>query len=125
MDAARPRSVSQRMYDKMKETRFEKFVAHPEKGSMHNYGIAVDVTIVNENGKRIDMGFTPFYKSDFSIYLGYAGKKLFGLTEKQRNNRDLLADVMKKAGFIPLSYEWWHFNGMPKEQARKRYKVIE
>lgn len=47
LDAARPRSVSQSMYDKMKGTRFEKYVANPQKGSMHNYGIAVDITIVD------------------------------------------------------------------------------
>ena len=125
MDAARPRSVSQLMYDKMKGTKFEKFVANPKKGSMHNYGIAVDVTIVDENGKEIDMGFSPFYRSDLSIYWGYAKLKMFGLNEKQKKNRNLLSNVMKKVGFIPLSYEWWHFNGMPKDKARKRYQIIE
>jgi D-alanyl-D-alanine dipeptidase len=125
MDAARPRSVSRRMFDKMKGTKFEKFVADPKKGSMHNYGIAVDVTIVNGNGKEIDMGFTPFYKSDLSIYWGYAKLKLFHLSDTQKNNRALLAKVMKNAGFIPLSYEWWHFNGIPKGEARRKYSIIE
>ncbi|MGD9211211.1 MAG: M15 family metallopeptidase [Desulfobacteraceae bacterium] len=125
MDAARPRSVSKLMYEKMKGTRFEKFVANPDRGSMHNYGIAVDVTIVNENNEEIDMGFTPFYKSDLSIYWGFAKLKIFDLSEKQIQNRELLSIVMKKAGFIPLSYEWWHFNGMPKDEARKKYKIIE
>ena len=125
MDAARPRSVSQHMYDKMKGTRFEKFVANPQKGSMHNYGIAVDVTIVDENDKEIDMGFTPFYKSHLSIYWGYAKLKIFDLSESQKQNRKLLSNIMKKAGFIPLSYEWWHFNGMQKDKARKKYEIIE
>lgn len=125
MDAARPRSVSRLMYDKMKGTKFEKFVANPEKGSMHNYGIAVDVTIVDRNGKQIDMGFTPFYKSTLSIYWGYAKLKVFDLNKRQKENRKLLARVMQKAGFIPLSYEWWHFNGMPKDEARKKYPIIE
>lgn len=125
MDAARPRSVSQLMYDKMKGTKFEKFVANPKKGSMHNYGIAVDVTIVDQNDKEIDMGFTPFYKSNLSIYWGYAKLKVFNLSETQKNNRNLLADVMKKAGFIPLNHEWWHFNGMQKDKARKKYQIIE
>ena len=84
MDAARPRSVSKLMYDKMKGTKFEKYVANPLKGSMHNYGIAVDVTIVDENGKVIDMGFSPFYKSNFSIYWGYAKLKIFDLSESQK-----------------------------------------
>ena len=125
MDASRPRSVSQLMYDKMKGTKFDKFVANPKKGSMHSYGIAVDVTIVDGNGKEIDMEFTPFYKSNLSIYWGYAKLKVFDLSETQKQNRKLLSNVMKKAGFIPLSYEWWHFNGMPKDEARKKYQIIE
>lgn len=125
MDAARPRSVSQLMYDKMKGTKFEKFVANPDRGSMHNYGIAVDVTIVDQSDKEIDMGFTPFYKSNLSIYLGYAKLKMFDLSETQNNNRKLLSAIMEKAGFLPLSYEWWHFNGMPKDEARNKYKIIE
>lgn len=125
MDAARPRSVSQQMYDKMKGTQFEKFVADPRKGSMHNYGIAVDVTIVDDSGRQIDMGFTPFYKSDLSIYWGYAKQKMFDLSKTRKRNRKLLSDVMQQAGFIPLSYEWWHFNGMPKNEARKKYRIIE
>jgi D-alanyl-D-alanine dipeptidase len=125
MDAARPRSISQLMYDKMKGTKFEKFVANPDKGSMHNYGIAVDVTIVDGNDKEIDMGFTPFYKNNLSIYWGYAKLKMFDLSEKQRKNRKLLSTIMKKACFSPLSYEWWHFNGIPKDEARKIYTIIE
>ena len=125
MDAARPRSVSQHMYDKMKGTKFEKFVANPNRGSMHNYGIAVDVTIVDGNDKEIDMGFTPFYKSNLSIYWGYAKLKMFDLSEAEKENRKLLSTIMKKAGFLPLSYEWWHFNGMPKDEARKKYRIIE
>ncbi len=125
MDAARPRSVSQLMYDKMKGTKFEKFVANPKKGSMHNYGIAVDVTIVDGNGDEIDMGFTPFYKSNLSIYLGYAKLKVFDLGEAQKKNRKLLSNIMRKAGFIPLSFEWWHFNGLPKDKTRKKYQIIE
>ena len=125
MDAARPRSVSRLMYEKMKGTKFEKFVANPKNGSMHNYGIAVDVTIVDGNDKEIDMGFTPFYKSNLSIYWGYAKLKIFDLSEAQKQNRKLLANVMKEAGFTPLSYEWWHFNGMLKEEARKKYQIIE
>jgi D-alanyl-D-alanine dipeptidase len=125
MDAARPRSVSKLMFEKMQGTKFEKYVANPKKDSMHNYGVAVDVTIVDAAGKEIDMGFTPFYKSNLSIYWGYAKLKVFDLSEAQKKNRILLSTTMKKAGFFPLSYEWWHFNGMPKHEARKMYQIIE
>jgi D-alanyl-D-alanine dipeptidase len=50
---------------------------------------------------------------------------MFDLSEAQKHNRKLLSNVMKKAGFIPLSYEWWHFNGMTKDDARKKYLIIE
>lgn len=126
LDAARPRSVSRLMYDKMKGTKFEKFVANPDKGSMHNYGIAVDITITDQTGNELDMGFSPFRKSTSEIYWQYAKMKLGSkLTKVQSENRQLLTDTMKKAGFIPLSHEWWHFDGMQKEQARKKYKIIE
>ncbi|MEZ4526685.1 MAG: M15 family metallopeptidase [Desulfobacterales bacterium] len=126
LDAARPRSVSKLMYDKMKGTKFEKFVANPEKGSMHNYGVAVDITITDQTGNEIDMGLSPFRKSTAEIYWQYAKMKLgFKLTKEQSKNRQLLTDTMKQAGFIPLRHEWWHFDGMHKEQARKKYKIIE
>jgi D-alanyl-D-alanine dipeptidase len=125
MDAARPRSVSKLMFEKMKGTKFEKYVANPKNGSMHNYGIAVDVSIVDATDQEIDMGFTPFYNSNLSIYWGVAKLKMFKLSEAQKKNRKLLSTVMKKAGFIPLSYEWWHFDGMPKDEARKKYQIIE
>ena len=125
MDAAHPRHVSRLMYEKMKGTKFEKFVANPDKGSMHNFGIAVDITIVDANGKEIDMAFTPFYRGDLSIYWNYARFNIFGLSKAQKQNRRLLSDIMQKAGFIPLNYEWWHFDGIPKDEARNRYQIIE
>lgn len=126
LDAARPRAVSKAMYLKMKGTKFEKYVAHPAKGSMHNYGIAVDITIVDGAGKGLDMGPSPFKKSLIAIYWQYAKMKMgLKLTKKQSSNRLLLADVMHKAGFYPLAHEWWHFNGMKKNTARKQFKIIE
>lgn len=126
LDAARPRSVSRAMYETMKGTRYERYVADPEKGSMHNYGIAVDITIVDGSGKELDMGYSPFRKSTLELYWLFARKKLgIGLTDVQKKNRNLLADVMKRAGFYPLAHEWWHFNGMPKDEARRRFEIIE
>ncbi|MFO7570270.1 MAG: M15 family metallopeptidase [Smithellaceae bacterium] len=126
LDCARPRSVSVKMYEKMKGTKYEKYVANPKTGSMHNYGIAVDVTIADSSGKELDMGFSPFRKSDIEIYWQFAKMKLGKkLTKQQKTNLMLLENTMKSSGFIPLSHEWWHFDGMPKDQARKMYKIIE
>ena len=126
LDAARPRSVSRSMYETMKGTRFERYVANPNKGSMHNYGIAVDLTIVDQNGEKLDMGPSPFYKSHAAIYWQYFLKKMgFEISSEQKRNRELLKRVMVDAGFYPLSFEWWHFNGMKKSDARNTYSIIE
>ena len=126
LDAARPASVSRLMHEKMKGTRFEKYVANPEKGSMHNYGVAVDLTIVDGSKKELDMGFSPFRKTTVQLYWMFARMKIdASLSAKQKANRKLLADVMIQAGFIPLGFEWWHFNGMSKAGARKRYQMIK
>lgn len=126
LDGVRPRSVSRKMYEKMKGTKFEKYVANPQTGSMHNYGIAVDITIADSTGKELDMGFSPFRKSDAELYWQFAWMKLGKkLTKQQMANRNLLHETMTQSGFIPLSHEWWHFDGMPKAQARKMFKIIE
>jgi zinc D-Ala-D-Ala dipeptidase len=126
MDAARPGSVSRLMYQKMKDTKYERYIANPEKGSMHNYGIAVDITIMDGSGELLEMGFTPFYKSDFQLYWQFIKMK-FGsrLTIRQKRNRKLLSSVMQQAGFRPSSFEWWHFDGLTKSEARKNYEMIE
>jgi D-alanyl-D-alanine dipeptidase len=126
LDAARPRNVSKMMYQKMKGNKFEKYVANPKKGSMHNYGIAVDITIVDEKGKELDMGFSPFRKNAITLYWQFAKMKMgFKLSKEQTENRKLHSGTMKRAGFLPLSFEWWHFNGMSKDQARRKYNIIE
>lgn len=126
LDAARPRSVSRKMYDKMKGTKFQRYVASPAKGSMHNYGIAVDITVVDSRGKELDMGISPFNQSTMQIYWQYFLMKIGKETsQEQKANRKLLARVMLQAGFYPLAHEWWHFNGMKKEEARQLIKIIE
>jgi len=106
LDAARLRRVSRLMYDNMRGTNFEKYVANPKKGSMYNYGIAVDLTIVDETGKELDLGFSPFRRSTIELYWMFLKKKLGAkLSSEQIANRTRLADEMSQAGFIPLGFE--------------------
>lgn len=125
MDAARPQSVSFKMYNKLKNTSFKRYVANPKTGSMHNYGAAVDVTIIDQNGNHLDMGINPFYKNSIEISYMFAQMKFNKkLTIVQKRNRDLLKNVMEKAGFRGIKLEWWHFNGYSKSYIRKKYKII-
>jgi hypothetical protein len=67
-------------------------------------------------------GLSSLYKSHSTT--DFLTKSGFGLTREQQKNRELLRQVMLKAGFYPLFHEWWHLNGIKKE-ARKMYSIIE
>lgn len=125
-DGARPRRIQAVMWDLVKGTPQQHFVANPSSGSNHNYGAAVDLTIIDEKGQELDMG-TPF---DFFGELAEprfedAFLKKGMLTSNQVQNRRLLRRVMTEAGFISISSEWWHFDAFPTEAIRKRFKIIE
>ena len=127
-DGVRSKRVQQILWDTLQKPLSEKhkYVANPQKGSIHNYGCAVDLTIANKNGVPLDMG-TPF---DYFGQLAYPIKenellKEGRLNQKQINNRNLLREVMQKAGFEPILYEWWHFNYMTLEQAKMQFKIVE
>lgn len=126
-DAARPSHIQKMMWDSLKMKPVEKYnyVARPDELSLHNFGAAVDVGIINENGVLLDMG-TPF---DFFGELAqpklenemfYQGK----LSKDAYKNRLKLREIMKKAGFTPITSEWWHFNSCSKLFAAENYTLI-
>lgn len=125
-DAARPLSVQRKMYRVVQGTNKAAYVANPANTGMHNYGMAVDLTICDGDGRPLDMG-TPF---DF---FGRAAairdeERLIrqgSLTRTQVDNRNLLRRVMTAAGFVTIQGEWWHFNAASKSETRRLYKVIE
>ncbi len=126
-DAARPMSVQRKMWERVKGTFYQNFVSNPAKGGgLHNYGAAVDVSVVDASGQSLDMGcgFDEFDRKarvDLEQELLEAGL----LTEVQMENRLLLRKVMVKAGFRVLPGEWWHFNWMSRKEARACLNVIE
>ncbi len=127
-DAARPRSVQAQMWSIVEGTDMEDFVANPHKsgGGMHNYGVAVDVTLVDCTGHPLPMGSEYDYFGDWARV--DIEQKLFengDITRRELLNRRLLRDVMVEAGWIVEPAEWWHFNAMPSAKARETLKVIE
>jgi len=125
-DAVRPLSVQKKMYTVVQNTKYAAYVANPQRTGLHNYGMAVDLTICDLNGKALDMG-TPF---DFFGSAAGINKEeeliLKGiLTRKQVNNRKLLRKVMLYAGFRTIRGEWWHFNAVSLSEAKQSYKLIE
>ena len=101
-DCYRPLSVQRRLWEILPDSRY---VADPATGSRHNRGAAVDLTVVDRTGKELEM---PTGFDDFTARAGRSYKELPDLVLK---NRQLLEDAMVKGGFVPLSTEWWHFDG--------------
>lgn len=127
-DASRPRHIQQLMWDSIKVPKRErgKYVSNPNPGSLHNFGAAVDATIVDENNTELDMGteFDDF--TDLASTTNEKQKIASGLlTQKQVENRRLLRFCMRKAGFISLPSEWWHFNDCSRKLAVEKYSLVE
>ncbi|MBR5856746.1 MAG: M15 family metallopeptidase [Bacteroidales bacterium] len=127
-DAARPRSIQEQMWKVVEGTDLEDFVANPHKrgGGPHNFGIAVDVTLVDCTGHPIPMGSEYDYfgdrsRSDMEQELFENGE----ITRRELLNRRLLREVMTYAGWIVEPSEWWHFNAMPTAEAREKLPVIK
>jgi serine beta-lactamase-like protein LACTB len=103
-DAYRPWHVTKMFWDATPD-KFHGFVADPSKGSRHNRGCAVDLTLYDlKTGKPVDMvsGYDEFSDRAFPDYPGG--------TSLQRWHRDLLRAAMRAEGFSVYEEEWWHFD---------------
>lgn len=101
-DAYRPYDVTVKMWDLIHD---ERYVANPAKGSGHNRGISVDLTIIDlSTGKELYMG-TGY--DHFSDTAHHSFKKL---PPNVLKNREFLKSIMEKHGFKPLETEWWHYH---------------
>jgi zinc D-Ala-D-Ala dipeptidase len=127
-DAARPRSVQQIMWDSIQqpESRKHWYVARPDRGSIHNFGMAVDLSIADTNGNALDMG-TEFDYFGEVAFPRYTQKYLENgiLNQQQVDNRLLLISIMERAGFSVSRTEWWHFNASSLARAKEKYEIIE
>lgn len=127
-DAARPRSIQEEMWKVVEGTDLEDFVANPHQGGggPHNYGVAVDVTLVDCTGHPIPMGSEYDYFGDRSrVDIEQELFKKGEITYRELQNRLLLREVMTQAGWEVEPSEWWHFNAMPRTKAQETLPVIE
>ena len=101
-DGYRPYSVTVKFWELIKD---EKYVANPAKGSAHNRGLAVDLTLVDlKTKKELDMG------TGFDNFSDTAHHSFTNLNPAVKQNRKLLKEVMRKYGFDMFDMEWWHYS---------------
>lgn len=109
-DAYRPYSVTKKMWDLIGD---ERYVADPAKGSGHNRGLAVDLTLMKD-GSEVNMG------TGFDNFSDTAHHNFKNLPQEVLQNRLLLRTAMEKHGFTALATEWWHYS-FPNDG---RYEVL-
>lgn len=100
-DAYRPLSVQKLMWSIVPD---ERFVADPAKGSRHNRGCALDLTLCDLQGNELDMG------TGYDEFTERAAATYTDLSQEVLNNRKLLNSIMTSAGFTVLLSEWWHYD---------------
>jgi zinc D-Ala-D-Ala dipeptidase len=127
-DGVRPLSVQQILWDSLDKPDSIKplYVADPKIGGLHNYGVAVDLTLFDqESGKPLDMG-TAY---DYFGYPAYPDREMQMLAEGKITrahvaNREILRKVMTGAGFTGIGSEWWHFNAFSRKEAGEKFPLI-
>lgn len=127
-DAVRPLEVQRDMWnslDSIPSFQRGKFVSNPARGSVHNYGAAVDITIVDSTGTPLDMGAG---YDDFRDIAFPSKEWQFlstgELTQQQVDNRKLLREIMKSQRFRNIPSEWWHFNAYSRDVTKSKYPCL-
>jgi D-alanyl-D-alanine dipeptidase len=128
-DGVRPSSVQQILWDNLDKPDSLKplYVADPKKGSLHNFGVAVDLTIFDTKAdSTLDMGTS----YDYFGYPAYPDREQQMLAEgKLANthiaNREILRKVMTENGFTGIGSEWWHFNAFSRKEAGEKFEIIK
>lgn len=138
-DAARPLSVQKRMRKAVEGTPLTAYVADGARGGRHNYGVAVDLTIIDGNGLILDMGapFDHFGReawigtdknttlASYKAYVEWQRKEGI-ISDEAARNRTLLLEVMDAVGLRPYAKEWWHYQeriSMPR--TREIYPLLD
>lgn len=125
LDALRPQRVQQQLWDALQGTELLGYIAEPSRGSIHSFGMALDITIVGPDGAELDMG-TGF--DDLSERSHPALELVMlergEITQQQVDNRRLLRDAMFQAGFFGINSEWWHFDCGDRVLVRQTYTRV-
>lgn len=122
-DASRPIYAQAALKKTVQGTAYSAYVSSATKGGLHNFGLALDLSITDAEGNLLDMG-TDF--DSFERCAGAVGEadalKSGRLTQEQVANRNKLRRVMQKAGWVSLGSEWWHFNAFTRAYTYEHYE---
>jgi len=125
LDALRPQRVQQQLWDALAGTPLQMYLADPVRGSIHSFGMAIDITLLDETGREIDMGSGFDEMSERSHPALEAALLGRGeITPAQVANRQLLRDAMAHGGFHGINSEWWHYDFGDRDLVRQTYRRV-
>ena len=125
LDALRPQRVQQQLWDALAGTDLQMYLADPQRGSIHSFGMALDITLLDADGRELDMG-TGFDDMTELSHPALEARFLASgaLTAQQVANRQLLRDAMFQAGFVGINTEWWHFDCGDRNVVRQTFSRV-
>ena len=125
LDALRPQRVQQQLWDTLEGTGLQMYLADPARGSIHSYGMALDITLLGTDGTELDMGTGFDDMTELSHPALEEGFLRAGaLSDAQLANRRLLREAMLQAGFVGINTEWWHFDCGDRNRVRQSFRRV-
>jgi D-alanyl-D-alanine dipeptidase len=126
LDALRPHRVQIQLWDHLDGTGLRQYVADPARGSIHSFGMALDATLIDGEGRELDMG------TGFDEMIELSQPRLearhlasSALTATQHRVRELLRATLGAAGFRGIANEWWHFEMLEREHVRANFARVD
>lgn len=125
LDAVRPQRVQEQLWHALDGTGLQLYLADPVRGSIHTFGMALDITLLDANGKEVDMGtgFDDLTERSQPV-LEPALLARGEITQAQVDNRQLLRDAMAHGGFAGIGSEWWHYDFGERDRVRRTYQRV-
>jgi D-alanyl-D-alanine dipeptidase len=125
LDALRPQRVQEQLWAALAGTELQMYLADPVRGSIHSFGMALDITILDEAGGELDMG-TGFDDLTERSHPALEPQMLARgeITVEQIANRQLLRDAMAQAGFHGINSEWWHYDCGDRNLVRQTFRRV-
>ena len=120
LDALRPQRVQETIWVDVAGTPAQEYFANPERGSIHSYGMAVDVTLRMPSGQEADMG-SGFDEMTLASHPSLHAQHLATgvLTPAHVAERECLSAAMQHGGYAGIPNEWWHFDHGDRDHVRR------
>ena len=125
LDALRPQRVQETIWRDVVGTPAALYFANPEQGSIHSFGMAVDATLADAEGRELDMG-SDFDAMILASHPGLETKQLAmgALAPEHIAARKIQRGAMAAGGFHGIPTEWWHFDHGDRHAVRRNFPRV-